>query len=294
MAATNPEPGPSKGLTPLREAVNDTLAATIWGMEGTGKTLHVLRYWPLPIVILNLDRPLTRAHLGYLESDRIDQIHVRNLRESLKDIDHDDAMRIKAVIEADITANLSWLKGGTLLLDGGTMYRSVLKLADPVIGKNIDEGKRSNPKERERINAYLGQLVSYIQDQNINFVITGHAAFAWKLGEQGLEKTKNVYPKLDDILFERVNLSVLLYKRCECGRNIVSQDGSCSAENPAGTPGEAHQGRQHISRIVTNKFFSASEGTEWSGLTYSTISALCFDAAKAKVLMEVNPLGKRP
>jgi len=286
------EPGPSKGLTPLREAVNDTLAATIWGMEGTGKTLHVLRYWPLPIVILNLDRPLTRAHLGYLESDRIDQIHVRNLRESLKDIDHDDAMRIKAVIEADITANLSWLKGGTLLLDGGTMYRSVLKLADPVIGKNIDEGKRSNPKERERINAYLGQLVSYIQDQNINFVITGHAAFAWKLGEQGLEKTKNVYPKLDDILFERVNLSVLLYKRCECGRNIVSQDGSCSAENPAGTPGVAHQGRQHISRIVTNKFFSASEGTEWGALTYSTISALCFDSFKAKLLMEAN-LGRR-
>jgi len=35
MAATNPEPGPSKGLTPLREAVNDTLAATIWGMEAT-------------------------------------------------------------------------------------------------------------------------------------------------------------------------------------------------------------------------------------------------------------------
>ena len=294
------EPGPSKGLTPLREAVNDTLAATIWGMEGTGKTLHVLRYWPLPIVVLNLDRPLTRAHLGYLDPDRIDQIHVRNLRESLKDIDHNDAMRIKSVIEADITANLDWLKGGTLLLDGGTMYRSVLKLADPVIGPSMDartadpNAKRVNPKERERINAYLGQLVSYIQDQNINFVITGHAAFAWKLGEQGLEKTKNVYPKLDDILFERVNLSVLLYKRCECGRNIVSQDGSCSAENPAGTPGVAHQGRQHISRIVTNKFFSASEGTEWSALTYSTISALCFDSIKAKLLMEANPLGKRP
>ena len=67
------EPGPSKSLTPLREAVNDTLAAAIWGMEGTGKTLHVLRYWPLPIVILNLDRPLTRTHLDYLESDRIDR-----------------------------------------------------------------------------------------------------------------------------------------------------------------------------------------------------------------------------
>lgn len=297
MAATNPEPGPSKSLTPLREAVNDTLSAVVWGMEGTGKTLHVLRYWPLPIVILNLDRPLTRAHLGYLDSDRIDQIHVRNLRESLKDIDHDDAIRIKAVIEADITANLDWLRGGTLLLDGGTMYRSVLKLSDPVIGPNLaKEGqpgyKKSNPREKERINAYLGQLVSYIQDQNINFVVTGHAAFSWKVGEAGLERTNSVYPKLDDILRERTNLNILLFKRCDCGRNIINQDGSCLAENPAGTPGEAHQGRQHRCRIVTNKFFTASEGTEWSSLTYSTLKALCFEPEKAKLLMEVNR-GKR-
>lgn len=286
-------PGPSSTLTPLREAVNDTISSVVWGLEGTGKTLLVLRYWPLPIVVLNLDRPLTRSHLGYLDDERKDQIHVRNLRETLKDIDHDDAMRIKAVIEADIMANLDWLKGGTLLLDGGTMYRSVLKLADPVIGKAIEDNKRSNPREKERINAYLGQLVSYIQDKGINFAVTGHAAWSWKMGENGLERTNSVYPKLDDILRERTTMNILLFKRCECKRTIVSQDGSCTAENPVGSPGESHQGRQHVARIVTNKFNTASEGTEWSNLTYSTISALCFDPLKAKLLMEANPLGKR-
>ncbi len=285
---------PSSTLTPLREAVNDTISAVVWGMEGTGKTLLVLRYWPLPIVVLNLDRPLTRSHLGYLDSERIDQIHVRNLRESLKDIDHDDAMRIKSIIEADITANLDWLKGGTLLLDGGTMYRSVLKLADPVIGPKLDKQERSNPREKERVNAYLGQLVSYIQDRGINFAVTGHAAWSWKVGENGLERTNSVYPKLDDILRERTNLNILLFKRCECKRPIVSQDGSCTAEGPLASPGESHQGRQHIARIVTNKFYSASEGTEWNALTYSILKALCFDAATAKLLMEANPLGKRP
>jgi len=284
------EPGPSKGLTPLREAVNDTMSAVVWGMEGTGKTLHILRDWPAPIVILNLDRPLTRAHLGFLEPERIDQIHVRNLRGGTQDITLADALRIKKEIEETINQNLKWLAGGTLLLDGGTTYRTVINLADPIVGPKLAKGEKVYELEKGPMNLYLEGMVNFLQDQGINPVITAHAAHTWKSDGP----TTSVYPKVNSVFFAACNLSILLLKRCECGRNVISQDGACSVENAAGTPSEGHQGRQHIGRIVTNKFFTATEGSEWPDLTYARLRDLCFNPSKAKLLMEANPLGKRP
>ena len=140
-------PGPSKDLTPLAKAVSDVTATVLWGMEGTGKTIMVLRYWPLPILVLNLDRPLTTSHLGYLDDERIGQIYVKNLRETLTDVDHREALRIKTAVQSKIEENLEWLRGGTVLLDGGTLWRSVLKLADENISNKAAVGKRMNPKD---------------------------------------------------------------------------------------------------------------------------------------------------
>lgn len=281
------------GLKPLRECTNDATATVLWGMEGTGKTLMALRYWPGPLIVLNFDRPLTKAHLGYLDDERIDQIQVLNVRETIKDIDHDEAKFIKDTTEQVITQNLGPLKGGTLLLDGGTLYRSVLRLADPKLSADAAADKKSNPREKERVNAYIKQLASHVQDQGVNLVVTAHAAWEWRMvandtGGQSLQQTKNVYPQLDQPWFQSTNLSILLFKRCECGRNVVNQDGSCTAEGALAAPTVGHQGRQHIARIVTNKFNTASEGTEWADLDYSKIKMLCFDKLRGELMLEAK------
>lgn len=270
----------------------------IWGFEGTGKSLWPMKYMPGPVMVDNLDRPLTKAHLGGIQAEmgreRVEQIFYQNLRESVDALTGMEAVIIKQQIEEDLSKNLDWLKGGTFLLDGGTMYRDVLKLADPKLGPKIENGIRFNPKDKAAVNAYLGALISWIQDRGINFVLTAHAAFSWKMvssknddGEvkQQLARTTNVYPKFDDIAFERSNCVLLMFKRCECGRNIVSQDGTCegAVNDPTNLREQAsgvHQGRKHMTRIVTNKFNTSCEGTIWEDLDYSTLSTLSFGTAK--------------
>jgi hypothetical protein len=281
-------------LQPLRDVINDATATVLWGMEGTGKTIMVLKSWPLPLIILNFDRPLTMAHLSVLDDERIGQIQVLNVRETIKDLDNDEAKNIKKTTERVINENLAIIKGGTLLLDGGTLYRSVLRFADPKLAADAAAEKKSNPREKERVNAYIRGLVSNVQDQGVNLVVTAHAAWAWGMvasGEEGkatLQQTKNVYPQLDAPWFQATNLSLLLFKRCECGRNVVSQDGSCTAEGPLAAPTPGHQGRQHILRIVTNKFNTASEGTEWDKFDYDTLRKLCFDRERSALMLEAK------
>jgi hypothetical protein len=280
-------------LQPLRDVTNDTITAVLWGMEGTGKTLMVLKYWPMPLIILNYDRPLTMAHLSVMSKERIDQTQVLNVREAIKDIDHDEATYIKQTTEDVINQNLEAIRGGTLLLDGGTLYRAVLKMADPKLAADAANDKRSNPREKERVNAYIKQMVSKVQDSGVNLVVTAHAAWEWKMvadgnGNQSLQQTKGVYPQLDAPWFQATNLSLLLFKRCECGRNIISQDGSCVAggDGPMNAPTEKHQGRRHAIRVVTNKFNTQSEGTEWENLDYEKIRKLCFDPMRAELMLE--------
>lgn len=99
---------------------------------------------PLPQMVLNLDRPFTRAHLGLLPKERVTQIFIKNLREGVDAINSADAVMIKQEMENAIRDNLEWLKGGTLVIDGGTMLRDVLKLADPTIGAKIEAGDRKS------------------------------------------------------------------------------------------------------------------------------------------------------
>jgi hypothetical protein len=285
--------GPSADLVRLVDSLDTTLSGVVWGTEGTGKTLFVLRDWPLPILVLNLDRALTRAHLydpvsgKPLPQERLDNIFVKNMREDITAVDHMQAVQIKNGIEDILTRNLDWLKGGTLLLDGGTMFRSVLKMADQTIAKAIEAGKRWNPREKEQVNVYHGALISRVADAGINFVITAHAAFEWKMVQtEGADRPQltrmhTLYPKFDDIAFERTAFSILLFKRCECGRNIVNQDGSCSA---AGTGESKHVGRIHVARIVNNKYNTSTEGKEFVNLSYRLLHTLAFDREKAALL----------
>lgn len=277
---------PSADLILLAEAVRSTLSAVVWGLEGTGKSLFVLREFPLPIMVLNLDRDLTPSHLEALPKERQGQIFVKNLREDLMSLDHMTGLQVKASIEDTITRNLDYFKGGTIFLDGGSLWRDILKFADSKIGKMIEEGKRWNPKEKAAINAYLGTFIHHIVSQGINFAISAHGAWSWEMtsnpetGKQSLMKTNKVYPKLDDVAFEQTSLSLLMVKKCECGRNIVNQDGTCT-----GVGGQKHEGRQHVTRIVTNKHFTRSEGSEWPNMTFRTLQTLCFQPAKAEVLL---------
>jgi len=285
--------GPSADLVRLADSLDSTLSGVVWGTEGTGKTLFVLRDWPLPILVLNLDRALTRAHLydpvsgKPLPEGRVNNIFVKNMREDITAIDHMQATQIKNGIEDILTRNLDWLRGGTLLLDGGTMFRSVLKMSDATIAKAVEAGKRWNPKEKEQVNVYHGALISRIADAGINFVVTAHAAFEWKMQlAEGAEKPQltrqhTLYPKFDDIAFERTAFSILLFKRCGCGRNIVNQDGSCSA---AGTGDSTHTGRSHVGRIVTNKYNTSVEGKEYPNLSYKMLNILAFDRKTAALL----------
>lgn len=273
------------GVKPLAEALDTTLSCIVWGTEGTGKTLFATKTWPTPVLVLNLDRALTVAHLHALNS-RADQVFVKNLREDLMAIDHLEGLRVRDEIERTIMESLDWLKGGTVVLDGGTMYRSILKLADQKMGKDIADGKRSNPRDKEHVNAYFGAFISRVADRGINLVVTAHAAWSWEVGESGLTRTTKLYPKLDDIAHERTATSVLLLKACRCGRTITNQDGTCSAQ---GLPGSGeHTGRRHVGRIVSNKYNTMTEGTEWENLDYNMLRTLCFDPELAEMLMKAK------
>ena len=282
----------------LEDSVSSIYSAIGWGMEGTGKSLFFLKYFPLPIMVQNLDRPLTPAHLGALKRERYDRIAVTNLRPGQEDLSQAEATHITNMLERNIIKNLKALKGGTVMIDGGTLWRDSLALADPTMGPKLASGQRINPKDKAQVNAYMAAFMSYIQDQGINLALTCHAANSWEmvktLNEDGTSKnqlmrTKQVYPKFHEVAFERANLSLLMFKRCECGRNITHQDGTCVAQNdptedrPKVT--EGHQGRKHMTRIVTNKFWTQCEGTEWEDLNGDTLKMLCFDAKKAAALL---------
>ena len=275
----------------------DVLSVVILGFEGTGKSLFAIKGAPLPLLLANLDRPLTKVHLGAVKRDRAEQIFIANMREQMDELNVQEALQIKDQLEDLINQNLNWLKGGTFMLDGGTLWRDVLKLSDPTIGTAIAAGKKFNPKDKASINTYVAQFISYLQDKGINFVITSHAAFSWEMvttmndngeAKKQLARTKTVYPKLDDIVMERANVVLLAFKRCICGKNITTQDGTCTAVADAMDANKEadHQGRRHMMRIVTNKFNTSTEGTVWEDLDWATMRILCFEPAKAKVLLE--------
>jgi len=286
------KPGPSPDLIPIEQSLEDTLSCIVWGTTGTGKTLFVLRDWPLPILVLNLDRALTSAHLfdpatgKPFTAERKAGIFTKNLRENMRSVEHLDALQVKNGIDDTLQKNLEWLKGGTLFLDGGTMYRSVLKMADQKIAKAIAEGKHWNPKDKEHINAYLGAFISHVVDQGINLAISAHAAWSWDydLETKQLKKTHNLYPKFDDIGFERTTTSLLLFTQCGCGRNILNQDGTCTAVKTPNTG--KHEGRKHLTRIVSNKYATQTEGLEFPNLNYKTLKILCFDREGRKALLD--------
>ena len=268
-------------------------------MEGTGKTLWVLKQFPLPIMLLNLDRPVTSAHLGALSRERFEKIGVMNLRPGQEDLTQAEAIHITDTIEKSVHNNLGALKGGTVLIDGGTTWRDALSLSDPTMGPKLASGQRINPKDTKQVNAYMAAMMAYIQDRGINLAITAHAANSWEmqriLNDDGsvknqLTRTKQLYPKFYDVAFERANLSMLLFKRCECGRNIVSQDGTCSSINDPTEDREkvtaGHQGRKHMIRFATNKFNSQVEGSVWEDMDMKMLRTLSFDLKKAKMLME--------
>lgn len=279
-----------KGFQALTEdSVDDTIGALMWGPPGSGKTLHVVRYWPLPLGIINLDRKLTKAHLtipGMRE--RLDQIYITNLREETHDVNHLEASRIKDGIDAVIESNLEVFRGGTILLDGGTLFRSVLKMGDETIATKTAQGKRFNPKDKEQINAYLASLINFVTDREINFVMTAHSANKWEMQrstddfgneKNQLMKTTKLYPQIDDVVLKFVSLSLLFYVRCKCGKPIVNEDGSCSNVLCK------EVGRKHMTRFATNKHFTRAEGAEFEDLTYEQIRVLCFDPKKAEALL---------
>lgn len=274
-------------------------SVVIFGFEGTGKTLTPLKGAPLPMILANLDRPLTQAHLGMVSRERAEKIYISNLRESMDELNIQESLMIKDQLEDLVNQNLAWLKGGTFFIDGGTLYRDVLKMADPRIGTAVSEGKKFNPKDKASVNAYIATFMSSIQDRGINFVITSHAAFSWEMqttiDDQGnskkqLVRTKTVYPKLEDIYMERANVVLLQFKRCICGKNIVTQDGTCTAvaDSISTRPQDEadHQGRLHMTRIVTNKFNTQVEGTVWEDLDWATLDILSFNPKKAALLLE--------
>lgn len=275
------KPRPSEDLVPLTEAVSDVTSGVVWGLQGTGKTEMVLKSWPMPIMVINLDRPLDVAKLKRIPKERHGDIYVKNMRENIQDLTELEALQIKQGIEDLITRNVEYFKGGTVLLDGGSTWRSVIKLADSKLGSKIAEGKRFNPKDKDQVNAYIATFLHHIVGLGLNLAVTAHAAWSWimtqdpETNKNSLQRTNNVYPKLDDQCFEQTQFSLLLFKRCQCGRPITSQDGTCSGAKSLDKIPE-HTGRNHIVRIVENKYKSSVEGQEFDEFDYPMLYSMCF------------------
>lgn len=289
------------GFTRLSDIPEDTFVVVAIGFEGTGKTLFPVKGAPLPMMMGILDRPLTTAALGVVSKARADQVYYKNLRDSMDPVISElEATLIRDQLETMIVQNLDWLKGGTFVLDGGSLWRDVLKSADPTIAAKTAANKKFNPKDKAAINAYIANFLSYVQDKGINLVITGHTAYSWEMvavydentgqSRKQLQRTKQVYPKLDDIILERSTHVLLMFKRCQCGLNITSQDGTCDAIKDSMDPKAemGHQGRKHMTRFVTNKFCTATEGTVWENLTWAMMKQLSGDPKKAAQLIEAN------
>jgi hypothetical protein len=206
------------------------------------------------------------------------------MRESLEDLDQLRSLQIKEGIESAIRRNKGWLNGGTVIIDGGSTFRDIIKLADSKIGSKIEAGQRFNPKDKAQVNAYLNTFVNGVVDSGINIFFTAHAAHQWEMraagedGRQQLTRTNRVYPKLDEILMEQTALSLLLMKKCACGQAITGQDGMCRAANVKNRAD--HVGRMFVARMVTNKYRPEVEGDEFEGFSFSRLQALCFGKKK--------------
>ena len=278
---------PTDDLIPFSDALSDVMSGVIWGTEGTGKTLFLLKGAPTPIILLNLDRPLTSAierAVGSEDSTRAEFIHVKNMRENLDDLDQLRSLQIKEGIESVIRRNKAYLRGGTLVIDGGSTFRDVIKLADSRIGARIEAGQRFNPKDKAQVNAYLNTFVSNVVDAGINLFFTAHAAFKWEMrageeGKQSLMKTNRLYVKLDDVLLEQTSVSVLMMKRCVCSQGYINEDGYCSRAT-AKNQGE-HTGRTFVARIVTNKFNPQVEGEEYEDFDFRLLRTLSFTSGRS-------------
>lgn len=277
---------PSEDLVPLSEAVSDLTSGVVWGQQGTGKTELVLKSWPRPIMVVNLDRPMDMAKLKRIPQERHGDIYVKNMRENIQDLTTLDALQIKQGIEDLILRNIGFFKGGTVLLDGGSTWRSIIKLADSKLGDKIAKGQRFNPKDKDQVNAYIATFLHHVVDTGINLVVTAHAAWSWVMtqdpesGKNSLQRTNNVYPKLDDQCFEQTQFSLLLFKRCVCGRPVTNQDGTCAGARTLEQLAD-HIGRTHVVRMVDNKYKTSLEGQEFEEFDYDMLYSLCFGKARA-------------
>ena len=143
---SSPPLEPTDDLIPIEDATSDVLSGIVWGMDGTGKSLFLLNGAPLPIIVLNLDRPISSSLLRRVDEDRRAHIFVKNMRENLDDLDQLRSLQIKEGIERTIRKNRAFLRGGSLIIDGGSTFRDVIKIADAKIGQAIEQGRRWNPK----------------------------------------------------------------------------------------------------------------------------------------------------
>lgn len=274
---------PTDDLVPIQEATSDVMSGVVWGLDGTGKTLFLLNGAPLPIIVLNLDRPITSALIRAIDPDRLPHILIKNMRENLDDLDQLRSLQIKAGIESAIQRNRQFVRGGTVIIDGGSTFRDIIKLADSKIGSKIEAGQRFNPKDKAQVNAYLNTFVNGVVDGGANLFFTAHAAHQWEMratdeGKNQLARTNRVYPKLDEVLSEQTALSILLMKKCACGQAITDQDGMCRAANVKNRAD--HVGRLFVARVVTNKYRPAVEGDEYEDFTFGALQTLCFGRKK--------------
>ena len=108
--------------------------------DGTGKSLFLLNGAPLPVAVLNLDRPITSALIKEISPDRLPSIRIKNMRENLDDLDQLRSLQIKEGIESVIRRNKEFLRGGSIIIDGGSTFRDIIKLLFHFCGElHIDD-----------------------------------------------------------------------------------------------------------------------------------------------------------
>jgi hypothetical protein len=236
-----------------------SLAISVEGLEGTGKTHFALLTCPLPIVHINFSDRDANIFLYDMDEERRKQVTLYSdpfqakTSQGWTRAEGQAALAALSEIAQDHLAN-GKMKGGTFVLDSGSSFWEVVQevyVAPQQEKRQSEGGKRSGGLEYMQGNLIVNGVISWLKQQGAHVILTHRKRQDWDAkgpipGQFSAQLNKKV-PYLVEVRLD-------LYKTCEvCGSEFCEKKG--------------HQGRKHWGRIV--KF---GRNTQMEGMCFENPS----------------------
>ncbi len=256
-----------RGNRPIR------LSISVEAQEGAGKTQFGLLTCPTPIVHVNFgDRDAT-AFLYDMSPDRLEKVTLYSFAPAGPDGWTTEEARtslyaLSEVAKAELAGDK--MAGGTFILDSGSSWWDAVQ---QVYVAPLEEAREAEGKKKsggliyQQANLIVSGVISWIKNQDINFIISHQKRQRW-------DKDGPVLGKFDARINSKVPylVEVRLDLRKEC--IVCTKKGPLVGEIECRVPG--HVGRRHIARIIKFGRNTSMEGMELEGsaISFETIYKL--------------------